>query len=180
MSAKKLTILFAPLNGWGHINACHGLAKELLDRGHRVVFAVDREFGGKLEPFGFEEELHGLPSDGNEEFWPKFVAENSKYFLEGSLVIAENFSIPGAYIMFNNIKQREEQYKDIIDRVKPDVIVIDNYICSPTLTNAGIPWVWLFSAQPNDAIKDERIPPAWSGMLKENKTQFKFIFLYYI
>ncbi len=49
MSEKSLTILFAPLDGWGHINACIGLAEVLLNRGHRVVFAIDISFKGKLK-----------------------------------------------------------------------------------------------------------------------------------
>jgi len=53
--SKSLTVLFAPLDGHGHINACHGLAEELRERGHRVVFTIDNVFKGRLKQYGFEE-----------------------------------------------------------------------------------------------------------------------------
>ncbi|XP_054154076.1 uncharacterized UDP-glucosyltransferase YdhE-like [Oppia nitens] len=179
MVAKKLTVLFTPLNGWGHINACHGLASELKRRDHRVVFAIDEAFKGKLEPFGFEEEIHGdtqptvTGADGGgssggtaeiQEYWPRFMAENCHYLLEDPIVIAEKFFLSAARKMFADSKDREAQYADIIERVKPDVIVSDNYVDIPAITNSGIPWIWLFSAAPHLAFLDSRIPPSWSGL----------------
>ena len=156
--------MFTPLDGWGHINACHGLAQELQSRGHRVVFAIDRAFKGKLTPFGFEEETHGVESADGKEYWPQFMEKYCHVLLETPLDIAEKFFVAGASKMFNDNKERDKQYQDIIDRVKPDVIIIDNYICSPTLTNQpGVPWIWLFSAAPHSALMDDRIPPPWSG-----------------
>ena len=165
MGVKKLTVLFTPLDGWGHINACHGLAQELQSRGHRIVFAIDRAFNNKLTPFGFEEELHGIQSsEGDKEYWPLFMEKYCHILLEGPLDIAQKFFLAAAEKMFADNKERDIQYHEIIDKVKPDVIISDNYICSPVLTNQpGIPWVWLFSAAPHLAFDDERIPPAWSG-----------------
>lgn len=163
MPAKTLTVLFTPLDGWGHINACHGLAQELQTRGHRIVFAVDRAFKGKLTPFGFEEELHGIISEDGGEYWPQFMEKYCHVLKEEPLAIAEKFFLAAATKMFADNKDRDVQYQDIIDRVKPDVIITDNYICSPTLTNSGIPWIWLFSAAPHLGLNDTRIPPTWSG-----------------
>ncbi len=44
--SKKLTILFSPLDGYGHVNACTGVAEALRDRGHRIVFAIDKSWKG--------------------------------------------------------------------------------------------------------------------------------------
>ena len=41
-SEDKMTVLFAPLDFHGHVNACHGIAEELRDRGHTVVFAIEK------------------------------------------------------------------------------------------------------------------------------------------
>ena len=54
--SKKL-ILFTPMDGHGHVNSCVGVAQVLLKRGHRIVFAVDSAWKGKLAKYGFEEEL---------------------------------------------------------------------------------------------------------------------------
>ncbi|CAG2110801.1 unnamed protein product, partial [Medioppia subpectinata] len=160
---NKLTILFTPLDGWGHINACHGLAEELKSRGHRVVFAIDKAFKSKLIAYGFEEYLHGLNTDGEvTEYWPLFMEQNCHYLKEKPIVMVEKFLVTALTKMFADNKEREQQYEHIIHKVKPDLIVTDNYICMPTITNAGIPWVWLFSAALHQALDDNRIPPAWS------------------
>jgi UDP:flavonoid glycosyltransferase YjiC (YdhE family) len=167
MASKKLTILFTPLDGHGHINACHGLAEELRDRGHRIVFAIDIAFKDRLIPYGFEEAIHGLPADGTdsgEEFWPIFAEQHAEDFKLDPIGVAEHFFLNATKKMFADNREREHQYKEIIDRIKPDIIINDAYICSPTLTNSGIPWIWLFSAAPHLCLMDERIPPAWSGM----------------
>ncbi|CAG2121577.1 unnamed protein product, partial [Medioppia subpectinata] len=61
---QKLTILFAPVESVGHVNPCIGLGEVLLSRGHKVVFAVDQSFAGKLSPFGY-------PSNDRQE-WEKY------------------------------------------------------------------------------------------------------------
>ena len=57
--------------------------------------------------------------------------------------------------------------EQIVDRIKPDVIIADNFIYTPSLMNCGIPWVWSISSNPlyiDYAIEDERIPPMASGL----------------
>src|SRR5882757_188161 len=54
---QKLTILFAPCDGVGHVNACIGIGEVLRDRGHRIVFIVCDIWKDKLTKYGFEEEI---------------------------------------------------------------------------------------------------------------------------
>jgi len=54
---NSLTILFYPLPAVGHVNASIGLAEALRDRGHKIVFAIDRAWTGKLAMYGFIEEI---------------------------------------------------------------------------------------------------------------------------
>ncbi len=171
--SKNITVLFAPTHGYGHLNACHGLADEFRDRGHRVVFAIDKVFKSRLTRYGFEEELHDSPKNDNEsddEFWPKFAAQNSAVLKRTPIEIVEKFCVKALEEMLSHNKEIDDIYKEIVERVKPDVIIIDSYICSPALTNSGIPWVWLFSAAPhmcfpqiNPRVSKNDIPPAWSG-----------------
>jgi len=165
MSEKSLTILFTPLDGYGHINACYGLAEALRDRGHRVVFAIDVSFKGKLVPFGFEEEIHSLPnSEPNSEFWAENAAKRAAALKKTPIEIVEKFVRLGFTTMFEHLKERDSQYVEIIAKVKPNVIIVDSYVCSPTLTNSGIPWAKVNSAAPLFCFESDKIPPAFSGM----------------
>jgi len=164
MSNKKLTILFAPLDAHGHVNACLGIAQVLQARGHHIIFALDRSFKGKLTPFGIQEEIYvtkmpGVDVDEEEEFWPNYIAKYKLTFNGGSFHKLEYFSSKAMTTMAETIKSREDQYKEMIERIRPDLIVIDNYFCSPAQTNSGIPWVRLVSASPLLAFDDPRAPP---------------------
>ena len=50
--------------------------------------------------------------------------------------------------MFDHHKKVELKLKEIITRIKPDLIAVDCYMCSPAVTNSGIPWVRMFPAGP--------------------------------
>jgi UDP:flavonoid glycosyltransferase YjiC (YdhE family) len=54
---KFLTILFVPIDGIGHVNACIGIAEALKERGHKIIFAISKSWNEKLVKYGFEEEL---------------------------------------------------------------------------------------------------------------------------
>ena len=167
MPSKSLTVLFTPLDGWGHVNACHGLAQAVRDRGHRVVFAIDAGFKGKLVEYGFEEELHSDPDVdpklAGANFWAEFIVKHKNVFTKSPIEIVEECCVIAFDQMLASAKRRDSQYKDIIARVKPDLIVVDAYCASPTLTNSGIPWVWLYSAAPHLCLLNNKIPPGWSG-----------------
>src|SRR5262245_40411266 len=80
-----------PESAYGPTNQCVGLGKVLLDRGHKVVFAAERSWEGKLAPFGFVEALVDLAppdlnpeADGTEaaagQFWIDFINETAPEF----------------------------------------------------------------------------------------------------
>ena len=64
MSERPLTILFMPESAYGPTNNCIGIGDVLRRRGHRVVFAAEASWKGRLEPLGFEEDLADLAPPG--------------------------------------------------------------------------------------------------------------------
>jgi len=85
--SDRLTILFMPESAYGPTNNCIGIGKVLEQRGHRVIFAAEASWKGRLEPLGFEEDLVDLappPDDGAEQdagqFWTDFVIETAPEF----------------------------------------------------------------------------------------------------
>src|SRR4029450_13778893 len=77
MADERRTIVFMPESAYGPTNNCIGIGKVLERRGHRVVFAAEASWKGKLEPLGFEEDLVDLapPAEGDQDagqFWIDF------------------------------------------------------------------------------------------------------------
>src|SRR3954463_3904159 len=60
----QLTVLFLPESAYGPTNQCIGLGDLLVKRGHRVVFASESSWAGKLAPLGFEERGGGGGAGG--------------------------------------------------------------------------------------------------------------------
>ncbi len=80
---ERLTIVFMPESAYGPTNNCIGIGKILEQRGHRVVFAAEASWKGKLEPLGFEEDLVDLapPPEGDDDqdagqFWIDFISRD--------------------------------------------------------------------------------------------------------
>ena len=79
--------MFWPESAYGPTNQCIGLAAILRERGHRIVFAAESSWAGKLAPLGFVEELVDLaePAGGAADedpgkFWTDFIAETAPEF----------------------------------------------------------------------------------------------------
>ena len=69
MTDRPLTVLFLPESAYGPTGNCIGIGDVLLRRGHRVVFAAEASWKGKLEPLGFVEDLVDLapPPEGDDD-----------------------------------------------------------------------------------------------------------------
>jgi UDP:flavonoid glycosyltransferase YjiC (YdhE family) len=85
--SRPLTILFLPESAYGPTNQCIGLGDLLLERGHRVVFASEASWEGRLAPLGFDERLIDLAEPGPGaaaedagQFWTDFIAETAPEF----------------------------------------------------------------------------------------------------
>ena len=120
-------------------------------------------FQSKLESYGYGVEPTSLSEGSAVDMVSQIVLDNMDIFERGSLAMAEGFQIFGFGEMLKALRAKDEQYKTILAKVKPDLIVIDSYVGSPTLTDSGIPWVWLFSAAPLLALNNHSLPPPWSG-----------------
>ena len=64
--SKRLTILVTAFNAVGHMNAVAGATKALMERGHRMIFLVEKSFADKFHPLGYEEHVYSSKPDSNE------------------------------------------------------------------------------------------------------------------
>ena len=67
MPDRPLTVLLAAESAYGPTNNCIGIGAELTKMGHRVVFAAEESWAGKIEPLGIEERLVSMAPPPEEE-----------------------------------------------------------------------------------------------------------------
>jgi MGT family glycosyltransferase len=167
MTARPLTVLFVPESAYGPTNNCVGIGDVLRRRGHRVVFAAEASWKGKLAALGFEEDLVDLaaPAAGGQDagqFWKDFVAETAPEFRKPTIEQLGTWIKPVWEELISGVKYSHQQLTGIVTRTRPDVIVEDNVVAFPALVTAGVPFVRIVSCNPLE-IKDPDLAPAFSG-----------------
>jgi MGT family glycosyltransferase len=182
MTQRPLTILFMPESAFGPTNQCIGVGDVLLRRGHRVVFAAEASWRGKLTALGFEEDLVDLapapePADADATdadpgaFWKEFIRDTAPEFRKPTVEQLETFMRPTWQALIDGARFCEPQLRRIIERVSPDVIVEDNVVAFPALLTSGAPYVRVMSCNPLEAPGAE-IPPAYSGLPADDRTEW--------
>jgi MGT family glycosyltransferase len=164
---RELTILFMPESAYGPTNNCIGIGDLLRRRGHRVVFAAESSWRGKLGPLGFEEDLVDLAAPAPDavdpgQFWKDFVRETAPEFRKPTIEQLETWIKPVWEELISGARYCHGQLTEVVDRVHPDVIVEDNVVEFPALRTAGVPFVRIVSCNPLE-VKDPGLPPAFSG-----------------
>ena len=170
MTQRALTILFMPESAYGPTNNCIGIGDVLRRRGHRVVFAAEASWRGRLEPLGFTEELVGLAppapagADGQDagQFWKDFIRDTAPQFRKPTIEQLAGFIRPVWEELIGGARYCQQQLTGIIERTRPDVIVEDNVVAFPALLTAGVPFVRIVSCNPLE-LPDPAIPPPFSG-----------------
>jgi MGT family glycosyltransferase len=172
VSDGSLTFLFMPESAYGPTNNCVGIGEVLLRRGHRVVFAAEASWAGKLAALGFEEDLVDLappPEAGDEApadpgaFWKEFIRDTAPEFRKPTVQQLETFMAPTWQALVDGAKYCEPQLRAIIARTKPDVIALDNVVAFPALLTAGVPYVRIVSCNPLE-VTSPALPPPYSGL----------------
>jgi len=169
--SDPLTIMFWPESAYGPTNQCVGLAAILRARGHRIVFAAESSWAGKLAPFGFIEELVDLAepapdSDGDDDpgkFWTDFITETAPEFRKPTIDQLATFIQPTYQALIDGAKYCEPRLREIIATHRPDVIVEDNVVLFPALVTAGVPFVRIVSCSPLE-VPGPGVPPPFSGL----------------
>ncbi len=168
MPGRPLTVLFMPESAYGPTNNCIGIGDVLRRRGHRVVFAAEASWKGRLEPLGFEEDLVDLspppeqaPQDAG-AFWKEFIASTAPEFRKPTIEQLDTWIKPVWAELISGARYCQEQLAEIVARTRPDVIVEDNVISFPALLTAGVPFVRIVSCNPLE-VADPALAPAFSG-----------------
>jgi MGT family glycosyltransferase len=177
--SEKLTVLFLPESAYGPTNQCIGLGDVLLERGHRVVFASERSWEGRLSALGFDERLIDLaePAPGGTEedpgrFWADFIAETAPELRKSTTEQLTSFVRPTYQALIDGAMYAEPALRQILDEVRPDVTVEDNVVLFPALTTSRAPFVRIVSCNPLE-VPDEGIAPAFSGLPQADQARWR-------
>ena len=177
--AQPLTVLFMPESAYGPTNNCIGIGDILRRRGHRVVFAAEASWRGRLEPMGFVEDLVDLappppPEAGEQDagqFWKDFIRDTAPEFRKPTIEQLTTFMQPTWQALIDGARFCEPQLREILARQKPDVIVEDNVVLFPALVTAGAPFVRIVSCNPLE-LPGPEIPPAYSGLPSDDRSEW--------
>ncbi|CAG2102502.1 unnamed protein product [Medioppia subpectinata] len=179
--AKRLTVLFVPINAAGHLNACISIAELLIGAGHRAVFAIETMFKTFVEPFAIEvisltdNFTTGPPeadSDPNKHV-AKQVMSSGMFSDLPPIEKMQNLSKLMASRIAGHIAV-DREVETIVKQINPDLIVLDQHFPLPYVEACGIPYVWVRSGNPLFLLDDERTPPAISGLpFTSDKSEWK-------
>jgi MGT family glycosyltransferase len=169
-----LTVLFMPESAYGPTNNCIGIGHVLRQRGHRVVFAAEASWQGRLETLGFEEDLVDLAPPPEEEqeagqFWADFIRDTAPQFRKPTIEQLSGFLQPTWQALIDGAMYVEDQLAAILDRNRPDVIVEDNVVGFAALLTHGAPYVRIVSCNPLE-MKGPSIPPTFSGYPTDDRS----------
>jgi MGT family glycosyltransferase len=169
------TFTFFPEAGaWGPTNNLLGIADVLRRRGHRCVFVVEESFAGVFEPHGIEERLMRVqpPPEVPEEpgqFWIDFIRDTAPIFRKPTIEQLGEFIHPTWVALIDGVKYANERVAEILDEVRPDVMVNDIVVSWRALFEYGSPWVRIVSCNPLE-LEALDLPPIFSGYPAADRT----------
>ena len=167
---RKLKVLFIPIPGVGHTNACIGIAQVLIDNGHEAIFFIGDQWTGKLTKYSIKEITHPEPGESDvsdrdpAELWAEKMKDIGLINDGTALYKMINYGKNCFDLNFTRNKYTDKLLDKLLPELKPDVIVIDNVLSMTAVENSGIPWVLVCSCNPLLLIEDDRTPPGGSGM----------------
>lgn len=168
-------IAFFPEAAYGPALNSVGIAQACQARGHKPVFLTAPDMAGTYSEYGFEE--HIVPMSP-----PMAAEEMAAYwqtFIDGHI---PNFNLTPYQQLSNYVKDcweaivdtavwAQKTLPDVLDRVRPDLICVDNVILFPAIKQYGKPWVRIISCSENE-IPDPDIPPHLSGCSENDHAGF--------
>lgn len=164
---QQKTFAFFPEAAYGPALNSVGIAQALTAKGHRVVFLSDPGFIEIYQGYGFEAHPVALsapmPPEQMAKFWEDFINGHIPNFRKAPIDQIDNYVKECWEAIVDSAKWAQKDLPTVLDKIKPDVIAVDNVILFPAIKQYGVPWVRIISCSENE-IEDPNIPPHLSGM----------------
>ncbi|ODA91989.1 glycosyl transferase family 1 [Mesorhizobium sp. SEMIA 3007] len=171
------TIALFPEASFGAALNCVGIAQALRARGARPVFICHAGFSGVFADYGFQE--YQLPTDEplsdseRQSYWQAFVRRHLPHFRLSPIDQLETYVAPTWQAIVDTAVNAEAPLRQLLARLKPDAVVLDNVIMFPAIADAGCPWVRVVSCAETE-LPDAEVPPYLSGMAADDPQRAAF------
>ncbi len=160
------TIAFFPEAAFGPALNSVGIAQAVQALGHKAVFLSDPGFVAVYEGYGFEAHPVNLsapmPPEQMAKFWEDFINGHIPNFRKSPYDQIDNYVKDCWTAIVDTAKWAQKDLPGVLDKIKPDLICVDNVILFPAIKQFGKPWVRIISCSENE-IEDPKIPPHLSG-----------------
>lgn len=157
-------IAFFPEASFGAALNCVGIARALKERGARPVFICHAGFTGIFADYGFQE--YHLPVSGApvpEAYWQDFIRRHLPHFDLDPIDQIETYVVPTWEAIVDTAVQAEAPLRALLNRLRPDTVVLDNVVMFPAIARAGCPWIRVISCAETE-LPDPNVPPYLSGL----------------
>lgn len=165
MHKQKLIALF-PEASFGAALNCIGIAQSLRELGAKPVFICHGHFQGIFAEYGFAEypipQASPLSAAEHQHYWERFIERNIPYFDQTPLEQIDSYVAPAWEAIIDTAIEAEKPLQQLLARLKPDAIVLDNVVMFPAIASAGCPWVRVVSCAETE-LPDNAVPPYLSG-----------------
>lgn len=171
MSRASPTIALFPEASFGAALNCIGIAQALRERGARPVFICHPGFTGLFADYGFPE--HHLPApaaEGRPDTWQAFVRRHLPHFNLPPLEQLDTYVGPTWEAIVDTAIGAEPTLRQLLARLKPDAVILDNVVMFPALAASGIPWVRMVSCAETE-LPDPDVPPYLSGLAADDRSR---------
>ena len=170
--ARSPTIALFPEASFGAALNCVGIAQALRARGARPVFICHAGFSGVFADYGFQE--YELPTEAplsdseRQSYWQAFVRRHLPHFRLSPIDQLETYVAPTWEAIVDTAINAEAPLRQLLPRLKPDAVVLDNVVMFPAIAAAGCPWVRVISCAETE-LPDAAVPPYLSGLAADDK-----------
>lgn len=173
---SKPVIALFPEASFGSALNCVGIAQQLKRQGAVPVFLCHPGFNGVFAEYGFKE--YQLPANATstqqtKETWQAFVTTQLENFNQSATAQLPTYVASTWEAIVDTAIQVEAGLEQLLKRIKPVGIVLDNVIMFPAIANAGVPWVRVVSCAETE-IPDPNVPPYLSGMAADDPARPAF------
>ena len=167
------TFAFFPEAAFGPALNSVGIAQAVEARGHKAVFVSDPGFVEVYQDYGFEAHPVNLsepmPPEQMAKFWEDFINGHISNFRKAPIDQIDNYVKECWEAIVDSAKWAEKDLPGVLDRIRPDIVCIDNVILFPAIKQSGKPWVRIISCSENE-IEDDAIPPHLSGCSENDRS----------